>query len=97
MGDSLKTMGWQRCRLYQLNFLLPLMYLWARVNHHFGFARYIEDLYFQYPAVDDNSKIRALSRNRKNLDWNNAYQHQALLEFYYANLHSDESTITKRD
>lgn len=92
-----KTMGVQRCNLFQINFLLPLFYVWAQSNSSFGFARYIEDLYFQFPAVDDNYFIRSISDSISPRSCKNAYHHQAILEHYLSTQLSLKTGNTKRN
>jgi hypothetical protein len=92
-----KTMGVQRCNLFQINFLLPLFYVWAQSNSSFGFARYIEDLYFQFPAVDDNYFIRNISDSISPRSCKNAYHHQAILEHYLSTQLPLKTGNTKRN
>jgi len=77
----LKSMGIQRCRLLTLNILLPLYHLWAQNQHSPGFVYYLEDLFFQFPAVDDNYILRTFSEKVAHLPRNRAYIQQALLEY----------------
>ena len=92
-----KTMGSDRCKLLQLNFLLPLFYVWAQINSSFGFSRYIEDLYFQFPTVDDNSFIRNIEQKLPVKSPKYAYYHQAILEYYLSTGLSVNIGITKSD
>ncbi len=73
------SMGPQRCRLLMLNVLLPLFQVWANLHHHTGFSWYLEDLYFNFPPVDDHTGLKDLDFN----DGQKAYHQQAMLEFYH--------------
>ena len=90
------SIGQQRCQLFHLNLLLPLFYIWAGVNHNPGFARYLEDLYYQYPAVDHNSRLQQLMGNLKTPDLKYAFVHQALLEYYQLNFIRQQFSFQKR-
>jgi hypothetical protein len=90
------SIGLQRCQLFHLNLLLPLFYIWAEVNHNPGFARYLEDLYYQYPAVDRNSRLQQLMGNLKTTDQKYAFGHQALLEYYQLNFIRQQFSFQKR-
>jgi hypothetical protein len=90
------SIGKQRCLIFQLNVLLPLFYVWAGVNHNPGFARYIEDLYYQYPAVDNNSRLQQLTADLKTPDLKYAFGHQALLEYYQLNFIRQQFSFQKR-
>jgi hypothetical protein len=92
-----KTMGIDRCKLLQLNFLLPLLYVWAQINSSFGFSRYIEDLYFQFPPVDDNSFIRKIEQKLPLKCPKYAFYHQAILEYCLSAGLSVSTGITKSD
>jgi len=92
-----RSMGDQRSRLFHLNILLPLFYVWAEVNHSPGFSRYIEDIFFQFPAVDSNSKLRSMVKGMDHISLKNAYVHQALLEYYQLNFTRQQLTIQKID
>jgi hypothetical protein len=92
-----KAMGGARCKLLQLNFLLPLFYVWAQVNSSFGFSRYIEDLYFHFPTVDDNSLIRNIECILSLKSPKYAYYHQAILEYHFSTALSVKKGITKSD
>lgn len=75
------SMGKRRCRLFALNILLPLFHLWAEHRQSVGFQWYLKDLYFQFPAVDQNHVLkRILSATDRNIP-QKAYVHQALLEY----------------
>ena len=94
LSDS--SIGKQRCQLFHLNLLLPLFYIWAGVNHNPGFARYIEDLYYQYPAVDRNSRLQQLMGSLKTPAQKYAFGHQALLEYYHLNFIRKQLSFQKR-
>lgn len=89
------SMGFQRSQLFHLNVLLPIFYVWAGVNHSPGFARYLEDIYFQFPAVDSNSRLQSLIRDIDPSGLKNAFVHQALLEYYQLNFTRQQLTIQK--
>lgn len=74
------TMGKIRCRQFLLNIVFPLSYVWAERTHNPGFRWYLEDLFFQFPAVDDNRVVRLLSAGKKLPHPHRAYTAQALLE-----------------
>lgn len=80
-APPLKSMGVQRCRLFTLNILLPLYHLWAQSRNSAGFACYLKDLFFQFPAVDDNAALRRISEKMGDLPRNRAFVQQALLEY----------------
>ena len=82
----LKSMGVRRCNLFILNILLPLFHLWAGKQHSEGFASYLSDLFFHFPAVDDNHIIQTFSGRLSGLPRNRAYLQQALLEYYQRSL-----------
>ena len=92
-----KTMGKERCRLFTLNILLPLFYVWSLVNKNSGFSWYLEDLYFCFPAVDRNA---LLQRPANTLDpelRNKAFVQQALLESYERSNRPSITIIGKRN
>ena len=93
---SNSSIGSQRCQLFHLNILLPLFYLWAGANQNPGFARYIEDLYYQYPAVDHNSRLKYLMSGLHIPFQKYAFGHQALLEFYQLNFIREQFSFQKR-
>jgi hypothetical protein len=77
------TMGVQRCHQFILNILLPLLYTYAQFTKSFGFNMYIEDLFFNFPNVDDNINSKILNPNLlKSSSF--AYFQQGLLEFWIA-------------
>ena len=75
-----QSMGRIRCRQFLLNIVLPLIYFWAETTHNPGFRWYLEDLYFQFPVVDDNRVVRMFSDRKKIAHSDRAYVGQALLE-----------------
>ncbi len=77
-----RAMGRQRCHQFVLNFLLPIYYVWAQIQHQQGFQIYLEGLYFQFPTVDDNHIVRNLIRNQSHLPQNRGFIQQALLEYH---------------
>jgi len=89
------SMGSQRSQLFHLNILLPLIYVWAGVNHSPGFARYLEDIYFHFPAVDSNSRLQSMIGEMDSSGIKNAFVHQALLEYYQLNFTRQQLTIQK--
>lgn len=76
------TLGRQRCYQFILNILLPLMYLWGEKHHNPGFLIYLEDLYFNFPVVDNNSLLRIAKNSLQDIPFNKAYLQQAALEFF---------------
>ncbi len=77
------SMGRGRCRQFILNIILPLFYVWSHINHCPGFLQYLEDLYFEFPAVDDNVWLREQSNRNPAGRINRAYIQQGLLEYHY--------------
>lgn len=50
-----QTIGITRFRQFIINFVLPIMFLWAERSGNSGFQQYIEGLYEEFPACDDTS------------------------------------------
>ncbi|MBN2364999.1 MAG: DUF2851 family protein [Calditrichaeota bacterium] len=72
-----RTMGSERCRIFILNILLPLFYVWGGLNEQPGFQWYIEDIYYHFPPVDTNNALKQQRNSRSLL----AYQQQAFMEY----------------
>jgi hypothetical protein len=92
-----KTMGKERCRLFILNILLPLFYVWSQVNKNSGFSWYLEDLFFTFPAVDQNALLQRLPNNPDADIRNKAYVQQALLEYHEKQIQPPAMIIGKRN
>ncbi|GAB4374369.1 MAG: DUF2851 family protein [Calditrichia bacterium] len=76
------TMGVQRCRQFILNILLPLYYLWSVHQGSPGFQIYLEDLYFHFPAVEENAVVRHYAPRISSPEVPLAFIQQAYLEHY---------------
>ncbi|MEJ2536054.1 MAG: hypothetical protein P8048_03195, partial [Calditrichia bacterium] len=63
------------------NILLPLMYIWAETSDNPGFQIYLEDLYFNFPAVDNLSYLNQKFRETRNPFFGHAFFQQACLEY----------------
>jgi hypothetical protein len=90
-----KTMGRIRCHIFILNILLPLFFVWSQVNKNSGFSWYLEDLFFTFPTVDQNSLLRKLPSSLGSAPDNKAYVQQALLEYHERNFHPPQLIIRK--
>jgi hypothetical protein len=80
-----RTMGRERCALFALNILLPLFYVWAQKNGNTGFLFYLEDIYFNFPKVDNNSALQRISLKIEPKVRNKAYVQQGIMEYSLKN------------
>lgn len=92
-----KTMGKRRCRLFILNILLPLFYVWSQVNNNPGFSWYLEELFFTFPAVDQNTLLDQFTGSKVEGDETKAYVQQALLEYHEQQFQSSSLIIGKKN
>jgi len=75
------SIGDERFRQLVLNILLPLMFIWAETSDNPGFQIYLEDLYFNFPAVDNLAFIPQKSRKKPTSLSGHAFFQQAYLEY----------------
>ncbi len=76
------TMGKTRCYSFILNVLLPLFFLYAQNRDCPGFACYIEDLFFHFPAIDNIAFLKKITNDHPGLPRNRAFVQQAILEIW---------------
>ena len=76
------TIGEERFHQFVLNILLPLTYIWAETSDNPGFQIYLEDLYFNFPAVDNLSYLNQKFRETRNPFFGHAFFQQACLEYF---------------
>jgi hypothetical protein len=74
------TMGIQRCRLIFLNILLPFFYTQAQFTKSYGFQSYLEELFFQFPSVDNNSILKKIDPRGDHPYSRYAFFQQGLME-----------------
>ena len=54
---STQTIGITRARQFIINFVLPIMFLWAERSGNSGFQQYVEGLYEEFPACESTRWI----------------------------------------
>jgi len=77
-----KVMGEERCMLFTLNILIPLLYLWAKSHGNAGFAFFLEDIFFQFPSIEDNGILREYVPTHLRKYYCKAFMQQAILEYH---------------
>lgn len=75
-----RTMGSGRFRLFVLNILLPLFYLYAEQLRSPGFQCYLEDLFYCFPPADNNALLSRMEQQLNPKLPRKAFVQQALLE-----------------
>jgi hypothetical protein len=56
--NNTQTIGITRIRQFIINFVLPIMFLWAERSGNSGFQQYIEGLYEEFPACESTNLIK---------------------------------------
>ncbi|MFZ0388845.1 MAG: DUF2851 family protein, partial [Calditrichia bacterium] len=90
-----RAIGKNRIRQFVLNMLLPFFYQWAGQQGSSGYQLYLEDLYFQFPACDNNHVLRHFSSPGVSKISRKAFYQQACLEYYRQNTLAGERVCEK--
>ena len=73
-------LGEVRFRQLMVNSILPILMLWAKERHEFGFQQYLESCYEQFPSCEDGEWVKKFQNLVSDIRLKKALKNSALLQ-----------------